>query len=512
MLNYLFAAFFFSLLSPAAPATTPVPKALPPEAKKYLDSLPQKKLTLDLIIGQAVNEAAIFNVHRSEIYRAESTELKNLAVEDLKLTAGYNYFDLQTDPLNPRFNTIRSSGWLASVGAEQYLTSGTTLSVLGTHGPQKLQYETNPTVDVSATALSVGIKQSLLGDMFGAYNRNLIKSGTQFKKSIIEGMMNQIELSTMDIITMYYQTWLKQQIAQNLKEGQERKDKLVGILKGQERRRILETADLLQVESLTLSTQADYLNTKRDLQGVWEQLVINLKLPQELLKVDASEIPIALDSPETKSVNLCHQLTFADLQKNSYAIKEVESASLAADQQMKALKYKLMPDLTVNANYTANGVDPSARETFKNVEGNDYPAITAGVNLSFPIQNRAQKSLYLAARAQYEQANYKRKVLLDNLQASWSVLCKTLDQKRISRDIYQQVNLKNKKRVTLENKRFHMGRLRPLEWTQAEETEAADYLKYQMAEVEVRQVSWEIQRQSGAMSDYLKPLIKIPQL
>jgi outer membrane protein TolC len=483
-------------------------KDWPPEAASYVNALPEHQLTLEQVVGQAVAQADIFQAHKSEAMRAESVELQTTSAEDTTLKSSYNFFDLKTDPLNPNFQTIRTSGWEARVGAQKYFSSGTNLSVEGVHGPQKLQYRTNPTIDVFASSLNIGLTQSLWSDAFGKGYRSLRRAAESDRLSIESGMMRQIEASALDVINLFYQAWLKQQVAQNLLEGKERKDTLVRILRGQERRHVVETTELLQVEGLTLSTEAEYLNTKRDLQGSWEQLVINLKLPRSFMNVNAAEIPLVLDAPEEKSAKLCQRLTFADLQKNSYQLKEADAATIAASERVKALESKLNPDLSLKANYMANGVDSSARETLRNIQGRDFPAINAGIYLTVPLQNRAARAIYLAAKANYEQLRYRKSILANDLEVQWTVLCQTLAQKRVTRDKYQQVNQKNKQRVNLQNRRFKMGRIRAMEWTQAEEDEAANYLKFQQAEVEVRLVAWEVQRQTGALSDFLRPLMK----
>lgn len=483
-------------------------KDWPPEAQTYLQSLPGQTLTLDAIVGQAISQADIFQAHKSEALRAEAVEMETLAAEDVVLSSSYNYYDSHADPINPLFQTIRSTGWEARAGAETFFSSGTAFSVFGVHGPQTLKYRTNPTVDVQATSLNFGITQSLWRDFFGTGYRAERRSAASAKQSIRDGMMNLIELSAMDVINLYYQAWLKQQVAKNLFEATERQQKLVKILRRQQRQGTLETPDLLQVESLSLSTEAEFLSTKRDLQSTWEQLVISLKLPRPFLKIDASEIPIGLDSPENKSAQLCEKLQFEDLQKNSFALKEIEQASLSAAEKVKAMESKMSPDLSFRGTYVSNGVDRSGRETFRNIESDDYPAYTAGLYLTVPLQNRALKSEYLAAKAAHDQLRYRKAILLNNLETQWGVICQTFDQKRQSRDKYKAASNIDKRRVALENRRFSMGRLQAVQWTQAEEAEAADYLKYQQAEVEVRQVAWEIQRQTGALSDFIRPYLK----
>jgi hypothetical protein len=97
---------FWGVLNPAHAAV----KDWPQDARDYLIQLPQQTLTLETVVNQAVSQADIFQAHKSEALRAEAFELQTLSAEDLTLTTSYNYFDRQTDPINPNFQTIRTSG------------------------------------------------------------------------------------------------------------------------------------------------------------------------------------------------------------------------------------------------------------------------------------------------------------------------------------------------------------------------------------------------------------------
>ena len=78
-------------------------KDWPQEAQAYLQNIPGQKLTLEMIVGQAVNQADVFQAHKSEAIRAEAVELQTLAAEDVTLTTSYNYYDSHADPVNPNF-------------------------------------------------------------------------------------------------------------------------------------------------------------------------------------------------------------------------------------------------------------------------------------------------------------------------------------------------------------------------------------------------------------------------
>ena len=82
-------------------------------------------------------------------------------------------------------------------------------------------------------------------------------------------------------------------------------------------------------------------------------------------------------------------------------------------------------------------------------------------------------------------------------------------QKIDGRDRYKEVSLKNKQRTILDNRRFEIGRIKAFQWVQTEEDEANSTLRYKQSEVEVRQMAWDIQRQTGHMIDQIKNLVDI---
>jgi outer membrane protein TolC len=485
----------------------------PQEAQDYLKTIPNQNITLDFVVARALSSADSFEIHTYEALRAESTYYSAVAFEDLKLRASYNYFDNRNEPLVPEFMSNSSIGWEAKVGAEQFFSTGTAVTVEGMHRPQAIGFLNRPSFDAIETKVTLGIQQNLLGDFFGSSYRGLKRSARDMRESLLFGAMAKVEGTTLDLITLYYQAWLKKELSLNWLEAKKRKDKLVKILRSQQKRGVVETSDVLQVEGAALQADLEYTTTQRDLQNIWEQLVVNLKLPRSFLQVNAEEIPFALDAPEEKAAELCQKIKFVDLEKNSNQIRELDEQVSAAREKYLAQKEKLLPDLKLVGSYASNSVEADSsltgaqaqgHKTFREVGDLDNPAWSAGVQLSFPIQNRAQKAQYLMARADYEQSRLKKSILLSDLENKWSQSCVLLKQNREARDKYREISKKNKRRVELDDHRFEVGRIKAFQWVQTEDDEAQSSLKYKQAEVQVRQVAWDIQRQTGHMSDLIK--------
>ncbi|MBY0386303.1 TolC family protein [bacterium] len=491
-------------------------KDLPEEAQMYLNEIPNKQLTLEFVVARALSSADSFQVPVYETLRAESAYYSVVSFEDLKLKASYAYTNNQNEVF-PIFLPNSSKGWQAMVGVEQYLSSGTAVSLEGTHSPRQSGFASGVKGDVIESRMTVGLQQSLLGDFFGSAYRATKRSAEASKKALLLGAQTQLETTTLDLIGLYYQAWLKKELTLNWYETQKRKEKLARILQAQLKRGVVETSDVLQIENAASQANLEYIKTKRDLQNLWEQLVVNLKLPRSFLQVKAEEIPLVLDSPEAKSSELCSRMSFTDLEKNSSTIQQSNELVTAAFDKYKAQKQKLWPDLKFVGNYSVNSIEadgtlsqPStssqaqASRTFDEVGRLDHPSWTAGVQLSFPLQNRALKAQYLTAKADFEQARLRRSIVLGDLENKWNQTCTQLKIKKETRDTYKEISQKNKRRVEIDNRRFQVGRIKAFQWVQTEDDEANSSLLYKQAEVEVRQIAWDIQRQTGHMVDLLQ--------
>lgn len=369
--------------------------------------------------------------------------------------------------------------------------------------------------DAYETRATLGLQQDLLGNFFGSSYRKAKRSADQARQSMLSGVQAKLESTTLDLISLYYQAWLKKEISLNWLEAKKRKDKLVKILQSQSRRGYVETADVLQVEGAALQTDLQYLNTQRELQNIWEQLVLNLKLPRTFLQVPAEEIPLVLDAPENKSLELCQRIQFQDLEKNSSLLRETEYQLQAAREKFESHKERMLPELKLNASYTANSIEADdintgsgyqaqSHKTFREVGDLENPAWTAGLQLVVPLQNRAQKAQYLLASADFEQAKLKKSILMADLENQWTQSCAQFKIKINERNKYKEIHEKFKKRVQLDNRRFEVGRIKAFQWVQTEDDEAQSLIQYKQSEVETRRIAWDIQKQSGHMAELVR--------
>jgi hypothetical protein len=77
---------------------TPNLQALPPDAQSLLNSLPEKSVTLDVVLERAVKESDSFKALKAEEMLIELPKLEAEALTFMNLTASSDYTDNQFEP------------------------------------------------------------------------------------------------------------------------------------------------------------------------------------------------------------------------------------------------------------------------------------------------------------------------------------------------------------------------------------------------------------------------------
>lgn len=484
-------------------------KEWPNEAVDFLNQLPNQEISLKFVVAKAVADSDVFQMHKSEYFRGSANHLATISIEDFKILSGLSYTDNQNEPVVPNFMSTSSKGWNAQLGFEKFLNTGTTLTGGITHSSQKLGFTSIPSLEYKESRLNLGLNQNLLSDFGGKSYKNLKKSSLKASKANEFLVLSKIEGSILETISFYYNAWLKQQILKNLKSSLSRRQTLNSILKKQNQKGLIENSDALQIEGLVLNNQAELETNRQELQSMWEQLVIQLKLPVTFLNVPADQIPLTLDSPEINATKSCEKLNFDDIQKLSSSFLQAENLIEAAEKRYQSILPKLNPDLRLQANLSANGIDSEASETFKEVGDLSNPSVNVGLSLSFPIQNNQIKSQLIIAQIELLQAKTNLSMIKSNLEIRWRFLCNDLKQKLGNRERFKKIFDTNNQRVNIDNRRFRLGRIKAFQWVKTEDDEAASFLRLQQSEIEVRQIAWEIEKLSGTMSEQIKNLINI---
>ncbi len=494
----------------------PLSAALTPQARSYLEKLPEKKITLPVVIKLALENADAYRIYGFDYATADLEELGQVSpLTDTYFTAGGQYIDDNSVKPNP-FQPLRTKRWEWNTSLQKNWGTGTTTSLGWIHDTNALEFELPPGLagdfltDYKQSIASVQLEQSLLKDSFGSTYRDKLQAARKRSQAIKWKAREDIEGVTLQFVSEYYNSWLLQEQVKSLQEQVQRQERLVKILSQRNKKGVVETPELMQFKALLASTKSRYSQAQSMLANQWQKLVTSLKLPSELAYVDPIEIPTSIDDPGFTSLKACAQKA----PTKTAGIHSIEKNLEALDSDYQAAQGDSLPDLKFVAGYRGNSIDASASETVRNVfRGNQEnsfgrgPAWNAGLQLIWPLSNSASQAQRAQKYIQREQTSARLRLAVDDLQTTWKDVCRRLKVELENERRYRQVVSEQKNRVRAEERRFRLGRSRVDQLVTAEDDLGSWEYNSQQKAIEVRQLAWQVQKMSGQLYETLSPYI-----
>ncbi len=511
-MKFLLIFFFFLFHFQSVRAT------LSPEAQTYLNKIPEKKLTIPFIIKAALKNSSAFKLLGYDYALVNSEEQSRFdSLTDTVLVGSTQYLDdnsVQTMPFRP----LRTKNQQWSLGLEKKWETGTKTSLSWIQDDTNLEFGRNLGPfgnsflrNFKQSAIRLQLEQNLLKDIFGYSFRNRRQGARHRAKALELKVRDDIENLILVFIGDFYRSWLLQKQVNTLKNRLQRQKKLLKILIRRSRKGAVEKPDLIGLQALMTSTSARLKLLKTDMTTRWETLIINLELPDLLLRVNAMDVPMKIDKPVTAALKVC------DLEnpEKTANIQALEKKLAAFDSDFKASKNESLPDLKLIAGYQGNSIDNSSSVNFRNVlrgfDDNGFgrgPAWNLGVKLFWPLNNSGARSQRTVQFIEKEKASAQLRIAKDNLKTKWRDKCRKLKVEKENLEVYRQMINQQRKRLAAEEKRFSLGRINVNQWVNAEDDlDQWEFNKNQKS-VEIRQLAWEIQKISGEMYKNLSPFIE----
>ena len=482
---------------------SPLWAALPEDAKAMLESFPEKKVTIDLVIGRAVQFSDSFKALQSQLTAVDVPLLRARASLDTRINGKINQLDDQTEnqiSFNP--NKINSTKY--SVSAGQYFSSGTSADLELAHGRTLLGFASGTDSDAYETRATLSLSQNLWRDAFGMATRRSLIEGETLKKVAVEAYHESIESWVWELLQVYYGAWLAQSQVEVARENVQRRERLLQITKIKLNRGTAEQPDVLQVRSALLTSQVQLAAAEQTLRERWQGLVISLKLPQAWLTLDAREIPMGLDQPFAENLAACGD-EMKTVPDNSTLAKRLALQAEAARANLERSHNLTKPEVKLVAQMTANGIDPSTRsQSVDEVSGFDNTAWAVGLTfaMTLPSENVALRSAYaenIKTQALAAQAT-------DNLQLDWLTACGNLKRLVASTERLREAYENQKQRAKLDEERFGIGRTTTLGVIQSGDDASLAGSNLRSSEVETRLAAWKVRRLITGFKPYLEEL------
>lgn len=470
---------------------------------EVLNQLPDRKITLDLIIGYALKS----NGFKATISNGANSEVVKLKAEsplDWKLTAKWLTVRDLTKPqslLSPEEVDSQS----LSLGVGKYFRTGTTFSVEWLNKKIDTNFSSNSTGNPVFDSLlrdrseytpeiNISLRQDLWKNSFGSATRNQLEAASLQKSSQLIQFKESLKDWYFDLLKTYYSAWLAQEQVRQADADYQRQLRLFRVSEARHRHGNTELADFLQVKVGLNLAQQRLEGSKQKLFSLWRDIVYQLELPTTWLEINAVDLPVVLDEPIAEAVKYCSE-NF-DGQKHAL-LEQARTDKLAASSQALAASQKLAPDLYLFANLKSGSRASSYDSAVSQVKKGEYPTTTYGVQLDWFIDSSAEKAQWIEARSAElrTQAFYGLKE--SSLKSTWIGQCENL--KRLVQFNEQLVIARKDQlqRLDLEEKRFREGRSLLFQVIQAQgDLQNTLNLESQNAS-ELRLSAWQVVRYSN---------------
>jgi outer membrane protein TolC len=478
---------------------------LPPEAQSYLALTPEKSLTLEWVVTQAVRAADSYRGLRAQLNAADAPSLRAGAVLAPQLTGNVSWLDNLNQPQTP-FEPTRSRGGSYSIGASSAFSTGTQLSLGVSHGFRELRFAPGgfAVAPFWETRVNVTLSQSLWSNFFGNGTRALIDSGSFASQANRAAYDVAREDWYQQLATLYFQAWLAQARHQASEKNLARQRLLVETVNTQLKRGTAERPDQLQAISARSSSEIQLSQDQQDLGDLWRKLIVTLKLPDHFLAMDPTEIPMKLDTQPQQALLACGANgNVPPPPTQDSAVLQAKALNNAARRQADKARSDLQPSLNLELGYSTNKIDDTSSATLSNVWSLQFPSWSAGLNFRLPLGYRAEKAALSEAAANEIRAASAEAQAVDSARVDWMNNCLTLRRLKQSRDLLVQSAKDQRLREGLERERFNLGRSSTLQLiqagldaTQAEQVLAAKEVEFQLATLKVL-------RMNGVLLSYL---------
>ncbi len=481
---------------------------VPADAKKVLESLPRKTVSLDFVTQLAMASSDSFKMLKAQFPTIEVANLMAKAPTSFNLDAGYTIYTSEAEP-DSNFGPTKLDQNYWNLGFSKYFSSGTNVgfTFMQGHYTSTVPAFTAASYDIYKTAGELTVSQNLWKDAFGfATRKNLMKGQIDSEVRKIE-IDESMEEWLIGLTGIFYRAWGAQNDTRAAQQGFARRERLLNITQKKVSSGTGERPDLLQVRSAVAGSNIRLVNARETLDSIWRDLVMTLKLPASWINIDPLLIPVELDNPTEAALGMCSRTMPSPTINSSYrkALMQKDSASL----NYEATRNNANPTLSLNLIGGGNGVDPTSVSTSSTeTMALDHPHYAGMLVFKMPINNYAGEAQVRQAMALRDMSDAKASQAKSTFESEWMTTCDQLANWKEKVNSLKQVLENQKDRVALEESRFRFGRVPLLNVIQSGDDETDAQINYNNAQIQFRLTAWKVRRMTGLSKTYLENLVK----
>jgi outer membrane protein TolC len=509
-MKLLYVYLSFSILFSISVSTAHTATEKTSQFEQMRDTLPEKALTVDLILSRAMQRSNSFKQVQSELYKAPVNEYNAESAFDTKLEVSQNWLRDDNESSNTQ-SPDRTKSDLTSISLSRYFTTGTAVQFQYSEGHNDIGFPAGSFISIDPyyeSKATLKLSQNLWADSFGYASRRGLKAAQLSTQAQKYKFQNEMEQWALGIVDLFYSAWHSQSQVLAARAGLKRRERLLSSTKLKLNRGTAETPDFLQVESAFLLSRANQMEAEKKLDDQWRNLIISLRLPGEWMAIDAIIVPMKMDNVMEKGEKLCKEFRIKGVPDlPSATVKSAQAASESSLLNWEKAQNERWPELKLEAQVFPNGIDNNNQTSREEAFNQDNPGWAVGLKFIMPLgrnDRKAKISSAMSDKMLYEAVQSDAK---DNISLGWLNECANLERLKLTLVDADKAFKNQSRRADLEERRFSLGRSNTLNVIQAGDDATQSELFLRTTEVQIRQSAWKILKLNGDVTKELENFV-----
>ena len=368
-------------------------------AGSLLAQQPPIELTLKDAIRLSFERNLDLKVELYNPAMAEADIRRSLGIYDPLLTLGAGYdrtvnsrvSSSSFDSSSIDFTPVTIDEFSVNAGVSQLLPTG---AVIGANATGS---RVSNSTSYYANGLNFTVSQPLLRG-FGKEFTELEIAVSRYSK---EGTLDRFRTRLSDTVAQVRNDYFR---LYNLREALEVKrtslalaNRILDETRGRVRAGVLPAMEILNAEFSSATREKEVIDAERAVRDQMDVLRLSLQL-------DPARDIVIVDQPTREGYTVVEEEALAVALKNRPELAAQRVTVKIDELQQRVAKNRTLPDLIVDANLGLGGIDPRFRRGLERTAKAEDPSWGIGLQLSYPIGNRAARNEYIRTRLAVEQA------------------------------------------------------------------------------------------------------------
>ena len=278
-----------------------------------------------------------------------------------------------------------------NAGVSQLLPTGALVEVTADSGwiDNSAKFYTN--------ALNVSVSQPLWKN-FGKEVTELEINVSRFSKDeSLERFRTRLSDTVAQVRNDYFRLYNLREVLAVRRTSLALASRILDETKGRVRAGVLPAMEILNAEFVAATREKEVIDAERGVRDQMDVLRVTLQLDP------AVEIVLA-DEPSRESYAVSQDAALALALQNRPELAAQRSVVKITDLQQRVAKNQTLPDLLLNANVGVGGDDRRFMRGLEKTATAEDPSWGVGLQISYPLGNRAAENSYIRSRLAMEQA------------------------------------------------------------------------------------------------------------